>query len=160
MSDPAASPASSHDPSWEAYAETRAAYQALDAGQRSANKAVLFAALAAAGISQVLVTFDGYGDSGQIESIDARAGDDAIDLPTATVGFLSAEWGIPDPVARDVPLADAIEQLTYDYLGDTHAGWENNDGAYGEFVFDVAAGTISLDHNERFTAVASYSHSF
>jgi hypothetical protein len=36
--------------------------------------------------------------------------------------------------------------------GDTHCGWENNDGAYGDFIFDVAKRTITLDFNERYTA--------
>ena len=37
----------------------------------AANKDALFDALAAAGIETVTVTFDGYGDSGQIEDIEA-----------------------------------------------------------------------------------------
>lgn len=160
MSDPVLSPAQARDPSLEAYARMLAAYETLNIAQRATNKAALFAVLAAAGVTQVIVTFDGYGDSGQIESVDARAGDEPIELPEATVAFLSAEWDESEPVSRDLPLGDAVEQLAYDYLADSHAGWENNDGAYGEFVFDVAAGTISLDHNDRYTAVTSYSHSF
>ena len=44
---------------------------------------------------------------------------------------------------------DAIERLAYDLLEETHGGWENNEGAYGEFVFDVAERTIRLEYNER-----------
>ncbi len=33
---------------------------------------------------------------------------------------------------------DAIERLAYDFLEETHDGWENSDGAYGDFIFDVA----------------------
>ena len=47
-----------------------------------ANKTALFDALAAAGITTVIVNFDGCGDSGQIEMIEARAGDD--DHPAAS----------------------------------------------------------------------------
>ena len=39
--------------------------------------------------------------------------------------------------------------LAYDFLGQTHGGWENSDGAYGDFTFDVAERTITLDYNER-----------
>jgi hypothetical protein len=35
------------------------------------NKTALFDALAAAGITHVAVNFDGYGDSGQIEHVEA-----------------------------------------------------------------------------------------
>ena len=50
--------------------------------------------------------------------------------------------------------------VAYDFLSETHGGWENNDGAYGEFSFDVAARTITLDYNERYTATEFYSHEF
>ena len=55
---------------------------------------------------------------------------------------------------------EAVEQLAYDFLSETHGGWENNGGAYGEFTFDVAEGTITLDYNERYTATEFYSHEF
>ena len=59
-----------------------------------------------------------------------------------------------------MPVAEAIEQLAYDLLSLTHCGWENNDGAYGEFVFDVAKQSISLEHNERYVTAELYSHSW
>src|SRR6202161_2098012 len=58
-----------------------------------ANKTALFDALAAAGITTVVVTFDGCGDSGQIEMIEARAGDDVIPLPTVQIEIASAFLG-------------------------------------------------------------------
>ncbi len=67
---------------------------------RDRNKTVLFDALAAAGISHVIVSFDGYGDSGQIESLEAKAGDDTVDLPEAQVTVAIAEWGQADAEPR------------------------------------------------------------
>ncbi|OZA04478.1 MAG: hypothetical protein B7Y02_16365, partial [Rhodobacterales bacterium 17-64-5] len=49
-----------------------------EAELRPANKDRLFDALTAAGISHVTVTFDGEGDSGQIESIAAWSGETAV----------------------------------------------------------------------------------
>ena len=40
---------------------------------RPVNKAALFEVLAGAGITAVVVVFDGYGDSGQVESMDAQS---------------------------------------------------------------------------------------
>jgi hypothetical protein len=57
-------------------------------------------------------------------------------------------------------VSEAIEHLVYDALSETHGGWENNEGAYGEFVFDVPAEVIRLDYNERITASENYSHTF
>ena len=40
------------------------------------NKVTLFSALERAGVTKIVITFDGYGDSGQIEDVQAKAGDD------------------------------------------------------------------------------------
>lgn len=125
-----------------------------------ANKDALFGVLAANGISHVVVTFDGYGDSGQIESIEAKAGDDSIDLPKASVTLVLAEMGKPDGTPETLSLEDALEAMAYDFLERTHAGWENNDGANGEFTFDVASRTVSLSYNERYSSSENYAHEF
>jgi hypothetical protein len=41
-----------------------------------------------------------------------------------------------------------------------HGGWENNDGAYGEFQINVADRTIELEFYSRYTDTQKYSHSF
>tara|TARA_R110000868_G_scaffold259743_1_gene517950 strand:- start:3966 stop:4433 length:468 start_codon:yes stop_codon:yes gene_type:complete len=122
------------------------------------NKARLFACLASTGITLVTVTFDGYGDSGQIEDIAAFIGDEPADLPGGAVEVKTLHHGADQPVANCHSASEAIENLTYDLLRQTHCGWENNDGAYGEFTFDVTAGTITLDYNERFTSSENYAH--
>lgn len=114
-----------------------------------ANKTALFDALAAAGIEFVTVVFDGYGDSGQIESIEARAGDKIFPLPTIEIEIARAVWGSSEIERLTQPIRDAIETLAYDFLGKTQSGWGNDEGAYGDFTFDVAARTITLDYNER-----------
>ena len=125
-----------------------------------ANKTALFDALAAANITVVVVTFDGYGDSGQIENIEAKAGDAAVAMPVGEVQIAEAIWDQPEPNRPTVSIADAIERLAYDLLERTHCGWENNDGAYGDFTFDVAERTITLDYNERYTASEYSQHVF
>jgi hypothetical protein len=118
---------------------------------RPANKAALFEALASAGITTVVVQFDGYGDSGQIESIEGRNDKKSVDLPDTQVELAQARWGQSEVERSALPIREAIEQLAYDFLEETHAGWENNEGAYGEFIFDVVARAITLDYNERIT---------
>ncbi len=125
---------------------------------RTVNKATLFDALSAAGLTIVTVSFDGYGDSGQIENIEAKAGDNVVELPAGTIEIASPAWASTDIQRQAQTIPEAIEALAYDFLGATHCGWENNDGAYGEFTFDVAARTITLDYNERYTSSESYTH--
>lgn len=124
------------------------------------NKAALFAVLAGVGITVVTVSFDGYGDSGQIESLDARADAESVELPAASVELARPDWQSLETIREMQPLRDAIETMAYALLARTHGGWENNDGAYGAFTFDVAGGTIELDYNERYTASEQSSHSF
>ena len=114
-----------------------------------ANKTALFDALAAANITVVVVTFDGYGDSGQIENIEAKAGDEIVTLPPGAIEIARPVWGSNDIDRQSLSIHDAIEALVYSFLGQTHDGWENSDGAYGDFTFDVADRTITLDYNER-----------
>ena len=142
---------------WDA---KRAAQDRVHAKLQSQNRAVLFDALAAAGVTLIVVTFDGYGDSGQIENIEAKAGDAVVAMPAGDVEIAEAIWDQPEPNHCTVSIADAIERLAYDLLERTHCGWENNDGAYGDFTFDVAERTITLDYNERYTASEYSQHVF
>ena len=113
------------------------------------NKTALFDALAAANITIVVVTFDGYGDSGQIENIEVKSGDEIVSLPAGAIEIARPVWGSSEVDRQSLSIHDAIEALAYSFLGQTHSGWENCDGAYGDFTFDVADRTITLDYNER-----------
>lgn len=122
------------------------------------NRDALFQALANAGIASVLVGFDGGGDSGQIESVDAHDANGPASLPTGSIERFSAPWDPGEPDSRMIEVATAIEELAYDMLRNTHCGWENNDGAFGEFTFDVAAGVVRLEFHERYVATETYHH--
>ena len=132
----------------------------LEADLRPANKTALFDALAAAGVSLVSVAFDGSGDSGQIESIDAFAGEATTEFPA---GAIEIAEPLPDGSGverKTISIHDAIEHLAYDFLEETHGGWEDNEGAYGEFTFDVAERKITLEYNERFIETEYSEHEF
>jgi hypothetical protein len=122
------------------------------------NKAAIFTALEAAGITEITVTFDGYGDSGQIEDISASIGETPAPMPDCMIETLGIVWPQTEPALSSISLATAVENLAYDVLAQTHCGWENNDGAYGDIVFDAAARTITLDYNERYTESENFTH--
>jgi hypothetical protein len=125
---------------------------------RARNKEIVFTTLANAGIHRVTVDYDGSGDSGQIETIEAwDAGNQKIPLPTDLV---IQESDHPEHPRAECKLEEAVEALAWEYLYDCHLGWENNDGAFGVFVFDVPARTVTLEHNERYTEVNTTSHEF
>ncbi len=135
-------------------------HEARAAALMPANKAALFDVLAPAGITRIDVTFDGYGDSGQIENVQAYAGDTPAALPEARLTLRSPGFNDDAVREQEMTVSEAVETLAYGALSQTDGGWANNDGAYGEFVFDVAAGTIRLDYNQRYTSVDSHSHDF
>lgn len=144
----------------EQYFTRYATFERRAADLHPANRNAILSVLRAHRITHVVVTFDGYGDSGQIEAVESWRGEAEAELPAITVEILQLLFESSEPEMIAQPLPDAIETLAYHYLGQAHCGWENNDGAYGEFVFDVAGGTITLDYNERFTDSTNYSHEF
>ncbi|ARE40946.1 hypothetical protein RGUI_2805 [Rhodovulum sp. P5] len=142
---------------WEAEQRARNALLEII---RPKNKAAIFALLAEASIANVTVEFDGYGDSGSIESVHAEADGSEIALPDGSVALLTLGWRETEPTEKTMPLGEAIEHMVYELLGQTHGGWENNAGAYGEFVFNVAAATITLEFNMRFEDTEFFEHTF
>jgi len=77
------------------------------------------------GVEIVTAEYDGSGDEGQ------------IDVPE----FGGAK--VPDALAM------AVQDLFYDILGDLYRGWEDNEGAFGQFEWDVKQDRINLVHNAR-----------
>jgi hypothetical protein len=155
--DPVSTPSSDIVGDW---AEKERQHRANVEAIRPANKAALFDALASAGITTVVVKFDGYGDSGQVESIEAKIGENAVDLPDATIEIAQSHWGSSNIERSALSIRDAIEQIAYEFLEDPHLGWQNDDGAFGEFTFDVAERTITLDYNERISEAIYSQHVF
>lgn len=123
------------------------------------NRAALFDALERSFVTLVTVVFDGYGDSGQIVDIGVMA-DTAPDLRAINLDQKRMKWGGEEIETVTADLETTIEDLAYTLLEQTHGGWGNNEGAYGEFVLDVAERTIVLDFNERYLRTESYWHEF
>jgi hypothetical protein len=124
------------------------------------NKTTVFDALIGLRISKVTVTFDGEGDSGQIEEVVAFVDEKSQRIPEATIRFRDATWGREEGKVSEVSLYEGIKGLCYDYPSQEHGGWENNDGGYGDFTFDVAERLIVLDFNQRFSDSTCYHHAF
>jgi hypothetical protein len=124
------------------------------------NKEAVFAALEAAGLTAVTVTFDGEGDSGQIEDITAHCREEARPLPETTLDIKLAHWGSATLESHHASLGEAIDTLCFGYLSQEHDGWENNDGAFGEFTFYVSGRRIGLEFNARFTDFATIGNTF
>lgn len=98
--------------------------------------------LKAAGVAHVVITYDGCGDEGQIQDI----------------AYRDAEGQPIDPSGKVSITEDALLDLFYDLTQARHPGWENNEGAYGAFEWDLAADTLRHRHNDRFTDYHTTEH--
>jgi len=148
-------------PDFAAYEEKHATVRRMEAEVAPANKAALFEGLASAGIYTVTLMFDGSGDSGQIESLDAFSGENVImPLPEAAIAFKEVVWGGLLVVTRQRGITDVIETMANALLEQTHEGWEDSEGAYGEFTFAVEGQTITLEYNERHMEADYHRHEF
>lgn len=114
------------------------------------NKRVLFDALLAAGIATVTISFDGYGDEGKVGPLEAfDAQNNNATLPIASLTMIEIDFDASATRRVETTISDFLQEIAYDLLRDTYRGWEDNEGAYGEFRFDVAGRTITLEYNER-----------
>lgn len=122
------------------------------------------------GIEKIEVTFDGCGDSGQIEDVTCitKNGGDA-DLKTVKVGKVEFIRGYrynvdgtmtPVTEIRESNFEEVIEEICYNMLEKSHGGWEINEGSYGTFTFDFTTGKVHLEYNERVTSVETSDFEF
>jgi hypothetical protein len=128
------------------------------------NRGTIFSSLAQVEISKVIVEYDGCGDSGLIESIIAYSHEteDTASKLDKKVGFTAVHiahrrseagvWETEETVIeKEVTLRTAIDEFCWDILERECAGWELDDGACGEFTFDVANRAVKCVHNARYT---------
>ena len=78
------------------------------------------------GVATVNVGFDGFGDDGQIESMDAKMKAEGHGLVLKRADF------------EGRPMYAAIEELIYGLLDTKHRGWQNDGGSFGTYTLDVA----------------------
>jgi hypothetical protein len=134
---------------------------------------LLFDTLAQTKVSSIEVSFEGCGDSGQIEAVDytdanGKGIDEAylnktIVKGSATTAYMQYDEKtkqLVDGKSKEGTIREIIEEICYDKLGASHGGWELNEGSYGTFHFDVAGRKVTLEYNERIEEVRTSEESF
>ena len=132
---------------------------ALHEEVRKEQLGIIIATLRSNGIKTVTVTFDGSGDSGQIEGAEFqpecteqakhtplqwRETSDRYEKGT------DGNWDYAtDEQSRNGRLEDLIETAVYRLLEHKHGGWEINEGSFGRFTFDAEKGTVAVEFNQR-----------
>lgn len=112
-------------------------------------KQPLLDALSAEQIVRVEVDYDGEGDSGQIEDIQAYHADGS-DADLTSRGLTIGEGDLAESFDS---LRECIDIFAWDVIAHYHDGFGDNDGGYGTLTVDVIARTVCLVHKQRFTDV-------
>jgi hypothetical protein len=129
----------------------------------------LFRELAALRVDRLNIGFNGSGDNGQVESIEAVTegeGTVEIDQPcalsqrTAEVG--SGTWdraarayAYPDG-HRPMTVRELIEEWLYAALDEAHPGWEIDAGSSGTITLHVLQGTATCELEARHSEYCEY----
>ncbi|MCB8877874.1 DUF6878 family protein [Acidisoma silvae] len=138
-----------------------ARFDRLSAELLPLNKQAIFDALAAAGIEYVEVEFDGYGDEGSFQGIVAYKRDNqTVELPTCEIKLKTVNFATGSIEVKITTPGDATETMVSDFLEETHSGWEDGEGAFGQFTLTLADRSITLDYNERFIDSTHHDHAF
>ena len=144
--------------------------QEKKAEKSKVNAKALFDTLSDTRVVSIEVTFDGCGDSGQINDIiftDYRGKELSCPKLVVKGSHLGHQHKWDEKKKEFVEVGGGegdvsaiVEEICYDRLGAYHGGWEINEGSYGTFNFDVLNRKIELEFNERVESVRSSSESF
>jgi len=99
------------------------------------------------GIERIVADYDGSGDSGCFEGFVMYGANDEefiiekMNLPQGGKGF-----------------KDKIIGFFFDILEMRYAGWENNDGASGSFIWNLTDDSLKHTHNENTVSVNTTKH--
>jgi hypothetical protein len=95
---------------------------------------------------RVEADYDGEGDEGQIQDINAfKADDTTVDL--SKTGRLS--FGEDQDLRTYNNLREFVDEFPWEVLSAHHEGFEDNDGGFGNVVIDVNEGIARLEHQDR-----------
>lgn len=127
------------------------------------NRDILLETLTRLGISQVCITYEGGGDSGDVEnvSVEPDALSPLLDTETVVVWQRSFVQGRYEQMyaldaAKPHSLADALKYFALDWLELGYSGWEINEGAQGTVTIDVAERRCVLEHRQFYTESTLY----
>ena len=139
-----------------------------------ANRQPLLTALTALGITELVVRYEGGGDSGDVCELDVFPAELANTqiletLKTQQLAYqcLAGEYRKTDAQEAEyhyfleeqqLSVHDALRDFTLTWVDAHHGGWENNDGGSGTVTINVAEGIFRLEHIEYYTESTGYEH--
>ncbi len=118
----------------------------------------MFDQLRAAGAAEVVISFDGSGDSGSIYAANIYNAenkeiklDQTVIYPKEKSTYVDGRW-VAEIEQKEMSIYEALEAYCYDELEKTNIDWYNNDGGFGEMRIDLGdTVSVELEVNQRYT---------
>ena len=134
-----------------------------------ANRQPLLTALAALAITQLVVRYEGGGDSGDVSELEifpetlAQANiANTLKVEQVTYHCLAGEYQDGEYryflQEQQSSIDSALRDFTLTWVDAHHGGWENNDGGSGTMTINVSEGTFRLEHTEYYTECSNYEY--
>ena len=134
-----------------------------------ANRQPLLTALAALAITQLVVRYEGGGDSGDVSELEifpeslAQANiANTLKVEQLTYHCLAGEYQDGEYryflQEQQSSIDSALRDFTLTWVDAHHGGWENNDGGSGTMTINVSEGTFRLEHSEYYTECSNYEY--
>ena len=134
-----------------------------------ANRQPLLTALAALAITQLVVRYEGGGDSGDVSELEifpeslAQANiADTLKTQQLTYHCLAGEYQDGEYryflQEQQSSIDSALRDFVLTWVDAHHGGWENNDGGSGTVTINVSEGTFRLEHAEYYTECSNYEY--
>lgn len=102
------------------------------------------------GITNVVIIYDGSGDEGQVNSIEAYdVLGKAMEIPEVSCERVQLTFA--RTIATDTTsLDEALDSFAEEALAVFHKDWEDGEGACGTITIDTARQTAEMEHLTRF----------
>ena len=134
-----------------------------------ANRQPLLTALAALAITQLVVRYEGGGDSGDVSELEifpetlAQANiANTLKVEQVTYHCLAGDYQDGEYryflQEQQSSIDSALRDFTLTWVDAHHGGWENNDGGSGTMTINVSEGTFRLEHSEYYTECSNYEY--
>ncbi|PTQ84033.1 DUF6878 family protein [Agitococcus lubricus] len=134
-----------------------------------ANRQPLLDALAALAITQLVVRYEGGGDSGDVSELEifpeslAQANiANTLKVEQLTYHCLADEYQDGEYryflQEQQSSIDSALRDFVLTWVDAHHGGWENNDGGSGTMTINVTEGTFRLEHTEYYTECSNYEY--
>jgi hypothetical protein len=117
------------------------------------NKQVLVEFMRSNGIDEIVIDFDGSGDSGQMDDVICYPEDKnnllktQLPLISCHHRFADGKWTLVEEL-RKAEAHDVAADISYGILENHHGGWEINEGSYGKIRINTN-GSGSIEFHER-----------